>query len=502
MAERRKQEVDEHLEFVASLDLDKLKFEISGELGSLSDELGGLIDEAEKQEVRIPPRIQLRLSHDKMKAYIKIVAPGKPVPLTEEDITSCLESKGVIKGILEKKIEQILVQRIFDQEVLIAEGKASEPGKDGYIKPLQMLRKENPEDCVDARGKVDFKRMRLGNIVESGELIAEIVPPTSGQDGFDVTGNVLLATPGADTDVSLTPDIGISPTCEREVIALKNGVLKKDYTIDEINFIKGDVDYNTGNISYSQSLVITGDVKSGFAVYSGENIEIRGCVEDGTVVADGDVLIKQGFLGTGKGLVKGKNVTIGHVKQQKVLASGDIYVGGEVIHGDLQAGGFIKMLSVRGIVMGGILTAGKGIEVVNAGNARNIKTEIRVGYSEEVADIDKEIVRFDDNIEKAEAAKRIITVAGEFKELSDEKKKLLEKLKYTQKQLNLEKHSLKTRKINIIDELLEREKPYVKIVHTIFPNTTVQVGYLKQVIEKEMRNKRFCIVNHKIFVGT
>jgi len=502
MAEEVRKDLKDHLDFVEKLDLNQLKYEISSELGSLTEEVSELIDEAEKKEVRIPPRIRVRITGNKMEAYIKVVTPGKPIPITEEDIRKSLKDNGVEKGILEKSIEEILVEKIIDQEVLIARGQPTVNGKDGYMKPLQVLRKEKPEECVDARGKVDFKRMRLGNIVEAGEVVAEKFPPTSGKDGYDVTGKFLPAKPGKEIDFSLTPDVGISPTNERELVALKNGVLKKDFTIDEINFIKGDVDFTTGNISYPKSLVVTGDVKSGFSVYCGENIEIRGCVEDSEVVADGDVLIKQGFLGTGKGLVKGRNVTIGHIKQQKVIASGDINIGGEVIHGMLQADGFIKMLSVRGIVIGGTLIAGKGIEVINAGNARNVKTTLKVGYSEEAAKIEEQIGKLEKNIEKVESARRIITVAGEFKELPEEKKQLSEKLKETKKHLALEKNALKTRRINIIEELLEEDKPYVKVVHTIFPNTTIQIGHLKMPISKEMRNKRFCVVKNKIFVGT
>ena len=244
MAEEVRQELKDHLDFVEKLDLDKLKYEISSELGSLSVEVGDLIDEAEKKEVRIPPRIKVRFTGNKMAAYLKIVTPGKPIPVTEDDLRKSLEDNGIKKGIIENKIEEILVEKIIDQEVLIAKGQPAENGKDGLMRPLQVLRREKPEDCVDARGKVDFKRMRLGNIVEAGEVVAEKIPATPGKDGYDVTGNVLLAKPGEEIDFSLTPDVGISPTNERELVALKNGVLKKDFTIEEINFIKGDVDFS------------------------------------------------------------------------------------------------------------------------------------------------------------------------------------------------------------------------------------------------------------------
>jgi len=494
-------QLEEDLAFIEKLDVDKLKYEISDELGELADKAGELFEDAEREREVIPPKIEVRFSQDKLQAYLKVVTPGKPIPITEDDIRKNLEEKGVVKGILEKRIEEVLVEKLIGQEVLIARGRAAEDGKDGFIKPLQEIKKSNPEDCMDSRGRVDFKQMRQINLVEKGEVLAELFPPTKGKEGYDVTGKILSPKPGKAVDFTLTPDVGVNPENEYQLVALKNGTLKKDFTIDAINFINGNVDFTTGNISYPQSLVITGDVKGGFSIYCGENIEIRGCVEDAEVVADGDVIVKQGFIGSGKGLIKGKNVTIGHVKQQKVVASGDIVMGGETIHATLKAGGFIKMLGVRGIAIGGSLTAQKGIEVINAGNVRNIKTILHVGYNQEIEGMEETLQKIKKSSQRLEGVLRIFNVAGKVKELSKEKKQMMERLVETKSNLLKEIEELEERKIETIENLLVQERPYIKVVQAVFPNTTICIGYLKKLITSEERNKRFCYHNNAIFTG-
>lgn len=497
-----KKKLDDYNEFIDNLDLDKLKYDISEELGStLADKAGLLLDEAERAREIIPPDIAVNFSSDKLKAYLKVVTPGKPIAVTEDDIRKCLKENGIRKGILEKSIEEVLVEQLIGQEVLIAQGVMPEHGKDGFLRSLLDDKKTSPEACVDSTGRVDFKQMRLSNIVEIGESIAEKIPPTKGRSGFDVTGKILPPRPGKEVKLTLTSDIGIMPHNTNLLVALKNGILKRDFTIDELNFINGDVDFSTGNIRYAKSLVVKGDVKTGFSVYCGENVEIRGCVEDAEVVAEGDVVVKQGLIGTNKGLIKGKNVTIGHIKAQRVVASGDIIVGGEVIHGTLEAGGFIKMLGIRGMAIGGTFIAEKGIEVMNVGNAQNVRTNLHVGHNGEIQKLEDELEKKKKNLVKLETALRIFKAAAAVREISEGKKKMMETIQTSKNSLAEEIEKLETKRIETIEDLLRRENPYIKVVQNVFSNTTIQIGHLKKYITTGLVNKRFCYHKNTIFTG-
>ena len=487
MAEEREEltELGKYLEFIQKLDLDQLKYELSSELGPLS---GEALDELDKET--IPPRIKVRVSEDGMLGYINVVHPGKPRVLSLDLLHEQLKANGVIKGYIEENLERIIDSKVYDQDVLAARGKLPESGKDGYITVL-VNRGEDPEDYIDARGRVDFKMMRLKNVVQKGEVIAERAPAVLGIDGYLVHGKELHARAVNEAEFRLNPDVGLAPDNQLKLLALKDGVFFPDFTIRDINIIEGNISYATGNVRYEKSLIIRGDVKSGFSVECGENVDIYRCVEDATVTAGGDVIVKEGFLGTGKGVIKGKNVTVGHIKQQKVEAIENIVVGGEVMHSELLAGGIIKVMGIKGIVIGGTLVAEKGIEVANAGNTQNIKTLLCAGYNNEIIALDRKLEELEKYLDKVTRSVKIFRAVGPLERLSLKTRGVLQRLMKTREALKEETTLLGSQRENEITAIVEREKPIIKVTGTVFPGATIQIGNLKIYVTKEIRNKLF-----------
>src|SRR2546423_13449308 len=87
--------------------------------------------------------------------------------------------------------------------------------------------------------------------------------------------------------------------------------------VEEFYQVPGDVDYASGNIAFPKSVQVRGDVKAGFAVEAGGDVEIEGLVEDCSVKAKGKLLVKGGFTGQGKGMVQaGGGISLGYVGNQ------------------------------------------------------------------------------------------------------------------------------------------------------------------------------------------
>ena len=68
--------------------------------------------------------------------------------------------------------------------------------------------------------------------------------------------------------------------------------------------VNGDVDYNTGNIDFVGTIVIRGNVRSGFKVKADGDIRIIGSVEGAELEAAGSIEISAGIIGQNKGLLK------------------------------------------------------------------------------------------------------------------------------------------------------------------------------------------------------
>ena len=105
-----KEQLESDIDFLEQLDINKLKYEISDELGELTDKAGVLLDEAEREREVIPPKIAVRITSDKLLAYQKVITLGRPIAITEDDIRGALEKNNVVKKIIEKSIEEILVE--------------------------------------------------------------------------------------------------------------------------------------------------------------------------------------------------------------------------------------------------------------------------------------------------------------------------------------------------------------------------------------------------------
>ena len=123
-----------------------------------------------------------------LKGYI-VISKDDDSELGEFNIDGIVkEVKEIIKyGLKEEVLLNVLKNKIVNEKVLIAEGKEPINGKDGKIKyyfdfEKPLLPKIKPD------GTVDYKELDSINVVKSGDIIAEIIPPEEGEDGIKVNG--------------------------------------------------------------------------------------------------------------------------------------------------------------------------------------------------------------------------------------------------------------------------------------------------------------------------
>jgi uncharacterized protein (DUF342 family) len=104
--------------------------------------------------------------------------------------------------------------------------------------------------------------------------------------------NITFATKldGATIDPN-DPDVLIAAISGCPVI-LKNGV-----SVDPVYSVK-NVDLHSGNISYMGAVHITGDVHADMTVKASGDIYVDGTVENATLEAGGDIVVKGGIIGS------------------------------------------------------------------------------------------------------------------------------------------------------------------------------------------------------------
>jgi len=328
----------------------------------------------------------LHLKHDRalMKATLLIERSGENDLFTIRSIQDVLAASGIVAGIEEAVIAEMVENQWFGNEIVVAEGKPAEHGENGRIEYLfDPDPKITPTILPD--GSVDYASINILQKVVVGQLLAKLVPPTEGTEGFDLTGTILPAIPGKVAHLGRGMNTSYADGAGTTLKSDVNGHvrLNKDRLIEvaTVYEVKGDVNYTIGSIDFEGDVVILGDVLSGFKVIATGEIEVRGVVEDAELRAGGNVLVRAGFIGSGKGhIIAGGNASARYVHHQRITAANDIVIATEAMDATLVAGNCIMVKGTPGVLVGGVSTAGQTIECNQLGNNRSPRTEIALLY--------------------------------------------------------------------------------------------------------------------------
>lgn len=175
-------------------------------------------------------------------------------------------------------------------------------GTDGRVM-LTVDLEEDRKPLEKADGKVDYKDLvRLRNVLK-GKLIAKIIPAQPGKLGMTVTGDELAFKAGKEAHFKIGKNVLIDNDGTSMYAAIDGLVTLTDngkinvFPVYEVN---GDVDYSTGNIDFVGTVVIRGNVLSGFTVKSAGDIRVVGGVEGAELISGGSIEITGGIIGYNK----------------------------------------------------------------------------------------------------------------------------------------------------------------------------------------------------------
>jgi len=322
-------------------------------------------------------KVEVSVSKDRMSAYVTLIPDEEGETISQSDILKALDNAGIKYGILKDRIDQLTVNPIYRVPQLVAVGKPPVDGKDGEIELIKKV----PEYEEILGGKVDLKSMpsKKRILVKRGEKIARIIPPTRGHEGKDVFGLPVKPKPGKD------PQLNLGKNVKREgdvLIAVQDGLLvvKDDGTIDveETLIVPENVDYSVGNIDFPGSVEVKGDVRPDFVVKAKGDVVIKGVAEASTVISlNGDVEV-HGAKGRGKGLIKArKNVKAYFLENVEVEAGLDVIVDRSIENSKVKAGRSVEV--TRGIIVGGVITAGYSVIASEIGSSLGVSTRVEVG---------------------------------------------------------------------------------------------------------------------------
>jgi len=123
--------------------------------------------------------------------------------------------------------------------------------------------------------------------------------------------------------------------------------------------VPADVDNSTGNISFVGNVIIRGNVLSGFTVEAGGSVEVMGVVEAAVIKADGDIILRRGMQGLGRGILKsGGDIIAKYIENSIIEAKGDIKAEA-IMHSNVKCGNKLELSGKKGLLIGGKCKVGK-----------------------------------------------------------------------------------------------------------------------------------------------
>lgn len=318
------------------------------------------------------------ISKDRMSATLKWdVVQDRKIPPVREVVES-MHRAGIVYGIDEDHLRQILPKRI---DFIAAKGTDAVKGQDARIERYFDLSQKGKAVSND-NGRVDFKNLQLFVLVKKGDILARRIPHTAGISGKNVLGDEIHPKPGKPRPVPSGKNTRIQN--QNDIVAEIDGQIVDRgnmIAVDPRFEVSGNVDVSTGNIEFNGSVHVRGDVEWGFTVKATGDVEIGGAVAGGSVEGN-NIYITGGVQGMsgGKIIAKG-NISASFAENAELEAGKDIHILDVALHSNLIAGGSIFLEGKRGIITGGVISAGEEIRAQVIGNAANVITRISVGQN-------------------------------------------------------------------------------------------------------------------------
>ncbi len=331
----------------------------------------------------------LTLSTDMMEAYVTLSAPepGKGKRLSAEQVLEELARRSQITyGLDREGFRAFLAAPVYDEPFVIARGLAAIPGEDGRLEwHIERRGGINAYKLHEVKEdeQVDFKNLDLFDQVKQEQLLVTRVPPKEGKPGRTVLGREIPAAPGKNY---LLPQ-GKNTYITKDGLELRAALTGR---VDEINghlivsnvyHIAGDVDLSVGNIDFDGDVVVDGNVISGFTIKASGSIEVKGIVEGSALEAGGDIFIRGGIQGGGKGMLQAQEGIYVRFAEYATLQAGTVVSAESLLHSNVSCLGSVEVVDGRGSIIGGNVCAASYIAARFLGNSSGRATDLQVGLS-------------------------------------------------------------------------------------------------------------------------
>ncbi len=438
-------------------------------------------------------KILVTVSPDELKAFITLYNTGDNLPIKKEDIIGALESQRVVFGIKEDIISYLVESPMYNEAFCVAEGIAPQNGKNGMV-TYHFNTDVNKTPTLMEDGRINYRELNLIQSVQEGQVLCSLVPPVKGVEGKTVKGRVINAVNGKPAVLPRGKNVTISADGQNLIATTAGEVEYLDATKVSVytnHEVPADVDNSTGNVSFVGSVIIKGNVLSGFSVEAGGNVEVFGVVEGATIKAGGNIILRRGMQGVGKGtLIAGGDIVARYIEYSNIEANNNIQAEA-IMHSNVKCGNKLELTGNKGLLVGGTCKVGKIVVAKVIGSHMATITDVEVGADPSVRERYKnareEMISMESDIKKADQAITILRKMESAGALTPDKQEILTKSVRTKVYLSSKIEEVK-HEVAILDEKLQQEgNGKIRALSYIYPGVKVSIGTCMMYVKEPLQ---------------
>lgn len=418
------------------------------------------------------------LSDDNMLATLCVYpSSDNESVLNKETVLQLLKLRSITFGIDEAAIEQAIsqLQENDARQVCmeIARGQEECQGEDAKFDHFISVEKLAGEKKDD--GTIDFRERGTIINVKPGDAIGKKVPPTAGRPQVNLLGDTTPAKGGRDIDFQPGEhcelrDDGIFYATDEGALMVKDALVH----VTDIYQHAGDVDLQSGNLLHKKGAIeVSGSVLSGFEVKANGHVIVKQNVDNGRIVAGGDVAVGAGVVQPEKsiGYIHAMgNVSVKFAQNAKILSYADIEVGGSAMNCQIHAKGKVNITKGKGCIIGGVVKSAKQIRAKQIGSEAGSLTLVEIEIDPKIKKSLAEAIQTEE-----ELVEQHLGDPDKLAGLIKEQKQFFEK---------------------------SREDAAIIVEGAIFPGTTVKILNVAQTIKQEKRRCKITLTpNKKLYFG-
>ena len=437
---------------------------------------------------------QVLINDTEASAYLTLIPPrpgGRAVEISA--IMSVLGSAGIRHGIDSDAIKAVADAQAGKPEIIwnlqIAWCTLPRPGANSTVEY-----KTRPFDkaLFFKTGRLPSDWSTLVENVEPEQEVATIRPAREGKPGVSVRGEPLPPPKGKDVKLHFGDGLRVSEDGRSLHAKVAGSIILDDQHLDvvPIYVVTGNV-WPGQNVEHNGHVLVTGSVVGPVFVRA-EDIYVACSVEKSILISSGDVYVGAEIQGASTGSVEADGrVYARSISDTTIEALGDVVARNSITYSDVVSSGEVRVISGGGALLGGTISALRGIVARNVGSDFGVLTSTAAGVDflspRRLEKIERRIQEYENSLARINTLKRSLSKTKiDLKALPPDKQDMVISLFQKEMKVNEELGSLRRAKDKFATAIKNFLEASIRVLDTLHPPVKVQIGNAIEEIKERI----------------